>query len=83
MPELLALNQNYRSKPLWTSKIPSEDIDDESWSIAYAFTEALVAAWGDQSHWEEGYELVVVGEVDGTEIERACDVYTRLPTDDE
>ena len=82
-PNLLALNQSYRSKPSWMGEIPSNGIADQYWSISHAFETALFAAWGDESHWEEGYEQTVVGTVDGTEIERACDVYTRLPTDDE
>lgn len=82
-PNLLALNQSYRSKPSWMGEIPSDGIADQYWSITHAFETALVAAWGDESQWEEGYEKTVVGTVDGTEIERACDVYTRLPTDDE
>ena len=65
------------SKPSWLNEIPGDGIDDGSWSIGSAFQEAVTSAWGNQINKSEKLKLATVGHVEGTRIERFCEIYTR------
>lgn len=67
----------FNTDPSWVKEIPDGGVNTDSWSIQAAFNDALHSAWGDEDHWIEDRKVVSVGYVNGTPIDRICDVYTR------